>query len=92
MHRAQLARNGLSRSPRHGAASGSTKSTARHKPAAIEHFAKRSSLSATSESAKQISGEQEEKADEQCLEAVGAHDRDGDMGVVHQECEDGKQR
>jgi hypothetical protein len=26
-----------------------------------------------------------------CLEAVGAHDRDGDMGVAHQECEDIKQ-
>ena len=26
-----------------------------------------------------------------CLEAVGAHDRDGDMGVAHQESEDGKQ-
>src|SRR6185437_15285841 len=39
------------------------------------------SLSATSESPKQISGEQEQKPDEQCLEAVGAHDRNGDMGV-----------
>jgi hypothetical protein len=51
----------------------------------------RSSLSVKSESAKQISGEQEKKPDEQCLEAVRAHDRDGDMGIAHQECEEGKQ-
>src|SRR5262245_50368475 len=48
-------------------------------------------LTANSESTKQISGEQEQKPGEQRLEAVGVHDRNGDMGIAHQEREDGKQ-
>src|SRR5262245_42862594 len=91
MHRAQLARNGPSPSPRHGAVSGSTKNTARHKLPGTE----RPSGSAYPLRKFKIPEVNFRRAraetDEQCLEAVRAHDRNGDRGVAHQECKDGKQ-
>src|SRR5262245_12220243 len=81
MHRAQLARNGPSRSPRHGAVSGSTKNTARHKLPGTE-LPSGSAYPLRKFKIPEVNF----RPDEQCLEAVRAHNRNGDMGVAHQEC------